>query len=124
TSLADVAAKKYPLKVSVRGQRDHPVHLLEREVLAAYGCSFEDIVSWGGEVRFDPGLPMGGSTSGVDPEVARIDLLRNGTVDALFDEAVGSWLDTALGAGFHVLPIEAHMMRKFEAMGFRRSALK
>ncbi|HEY3116130.1 MAG TPA: hypothetical protein VGK54_05260 [Chloroflexota bacterium] len=124
TSLADVAAKKYPLKVSLRGQRDHPVHLLESVVLAEYGCSFENITAWGGEVRFDPGLPMGGSTSGVDPEVARIDLLRNGTVDALFDEAIGSWLDTALAAGFHVLPIEEDMMRKFETMGFRRSMLR
>src|SRR5205814_6027528 len=78
-SLADIAAKKFPLKVTLRGQRDHPVHLLERVVLAEYGCSFEQIESWGGQIRFDPGLPSGGSTSGSDPEIARIDLLRNGT---------------------------------------------
>ncbi len=124
TSLHHVRERKYPLEVTLRGQRDHANHFLEREVLKAYGMSYEDIISWGGEVRFDPGLPNGVSTSGADIKVTRLDMIRNGTVDAMFDEAVGTWVNHALDAGFRILPLEEDIVQKLEAMGFRRSVLK
>jgi TRAP-type uncharacterized transport system substrate-binding protein len=124
TSLADVKARKYPLKVTLRGQRDHANHFLEREVLRVYGMSYEDIISWGGEVRFDAGLPNGVSTSGADIKFTRLDMLRTGTVDAMFDEAVGTWVNQALDAGFRVLSLEEEIVQKLEAMGFRRSILR
>ena len=122
-SLHDVAARKFPLKVTLRGQRDHANHFLEREVLRLYGFSYEDIISWGGEVRYDPGLPNGVSTSGADIKVTRLDMVRNGTVNAMFDEAVGTWLPQILDAGFRVLPLEEDMVQKLEQMGFRRAVL-
>jgi len=122
-SLHDVAARKFPLKVTLRGQRDHANHFLEREVLRLYGFSYEDIISWGGEVRYDPGLPNGVSTSGADIKVTRLDMVRNGTVNAMFDEAVGTWLPQILDAGFRVLPLEEDMVEKLEQMGFRRAVL-
>jgi TRAP-type uncharacterized transport system substrate-binding protein len=124
TSLADIKARKYPLKVTLRGQRDHANHFLEREVLRAYGFSYEDITAWGGEVRFDPGLPNGVSTSGADIKFTRLDMVRTGTVDAMFDEAVGTWVNHALDAGFRILPLGEEVVQKLEAMGFRRSVLK
>jgi TRAP-type uncharacterized transport system substrate-binding protein len=124
TSLHDIRERKYPLKVTLRGQRDHANHFLEREVLRAYGFSYEDIISWGGEVRFDPGLPNGVSTSGADIKVTRLDMVRNGTVDAMFDEAAGTWVGQALDAGFRILPLEEDMVQKFEEMGFRRTSIR
>jgi TRAP-type uncharacterized transport system substrate-binding protein len=123
TSLRDIATRKYPLKVTLRGQRDHANHFLEREVLRLYGFSYEDIISWGGEVRYDPGLPNGVSTSGADIKVTRLDMVRNGTVNAMFDEAVGTWISQVVDAGFRVLPLEEEMVQKLEQMGFRRSVL-
>src|SRR4051794_21706454 len=124
TSLHDVRERKYPLKVTLRGQRDHANHFLEREVLRAYGFSYDDIVSWGGEVRYDPGLPNGVSTSGADLKGTPLHMVRNGTVDAMFDEAVGTWINHALDAGFRILSLEEDIVQKLEAMGFRRSVLK
>jgi TRAP-type uncharacterized transport system substrate-binding protein len=123
-SLADIKERKYPLKVTLRGQRDHANHFLEREVLRAYGFSYEDITSWGGEVRFDPGLPNGVSTSGADIKFTRLDMIRTGTVDAMFDEAIGTWVNHALDAGFRILPLEEEIVQNLEAMGFRRSVLR
>ena len=61
TSLAQIRERRFPLKVSLRGQKDHSLHFMVRHVLSAYDFTLEDIVSWGGEVRYDPGLPDEGS---------------------------------------------------------------
>jgi TRAP-type uncharacterized transport system substrate-binding protein len=110
--------------VTIRGQRDHANHFLEREVMRAYGFSYEDIISWGGEVRFDPGLPDGTSTSGGNLTSTRLDMVRAGTVDAMFDEAVSRWINPVVDAGFRVLSIEEDVVQRLEAMGFRRSILR
>ncbi|HZT07270.1 MAG TPA: TAXI family TRAP transporter solute-binding subunit [Chloroflexota bacterium] len=123
TSLRDIKERKYPLRVTLRGQRDHANHFLERVVLGEYGITYEDIEAWGGQVRFDPGLPTGTSTSGADIAHSRIDLAREGAVDAIFDEAVGTWVGLALDAGMRILSLEEPMVQKLEAMGFRRSIL-
>ena len=48
TSFDDLKRRRYPLKVSLRGQPDHSVHLICNQVLDAYGLSLDDIVSSGG----------------------------------------------------------------------------
>src|SRR4051812_33701400 len=58
-SLAEIRDRKYPLRVSLRGQPDHAVHLVANQVLETYGYSFEDIKSWGGTVRMDEEFPNG-----------------------------------------------------------------
>ncbi len=121
TSLEDIWDQKYPLRVSLRGQRDHSNHFFEKVVLETMGFSLEDIESWGGQVRYDPGLPTGISTSGKNYEVTRIDLAKRGDVDAIFDEAVNSWVGLALDAGMRILPLKASVVEKLESMGFRRS---
>src|ERR1051325_11507888 len=50
-TLGDLKRTQYPLKVSLRGQHDHSVHMICSHVLAAYGMSFEDIERWGGTVQ-------------------------------------------------------------------------
>ncbi len=115
TSLADVKRQRYPLRVSLRAQRNHAVHLVADEVLAAAGFSLDDIRSWGGEVRYDPGLPGG------NPE--RLGAVERGEVDAVFDEASNQWTDQALDLGMRILPIDGPVLRTLEGLGFRRGTL-
>ena len=110
TSLTKIRERKYPLRLSVRGQRDHSIHLVLDELLKAAGFSYDDIVSWGGEVRYDDGLPHPTRTAAVE----------RGEVDAIFDEAANNWTNAAVDAGMRVLPIEEPILQQMESIGFRR----
>src|SRR5262245_64246717 len=57
-SLQDIRDRRFPLRVSIRGQMDHSLHLVVKEVLSAAGFSLEDVVSWGGKIRYDADLPQ------------------------------------------------------------------
>ncbi len=113
TSLADLRDKKYPLKVSLRGQRDHSVHLVVDEVLKTYGFSLEDIEKWGGQVRYDAGTPGQG----------RIQAAERGEIDAIFDEAMPTFANRALDLGWRFLPVDEPNLQRLEGMGLRRVAI-
>lgn len=49
----DRAPKVISLKVSPRARPDHSLHVIVNHVLEAAGFSLGDIVSWGGQVRYD-----------------------------------------------------------------------
>src|SRR3984885_12982711 len=78
-TLGDLKRTRYPLKVSLRGQPDHSVHLICNHVLSAYGITLDDIVSWGGKVVYNEGMPNG-------PE--RLGAVARGELDAVWDEAL------------------------------------
>lgn len=111
TSLAQIRDQRYPLKVSLRGQRDHSVHLVAQQILSVYGFSFEDIESWGGQVRYDEEMPNGPN---------RIGALERGEIDALFDEAMPMFGQRALACGARFLPVDEPELQKLEAMGLPR----
>ena len=115
TSLADIKEKRYPLRVSMRGQRDHATHLVVHEVLAAAGFSLDDIRAWGGEVRYDNDTPT------KNPN--RTGAVERGEADAIFDEAVRGWTEEALGLGMRALPIDGPVLERLEALGFRRGTM-
>ncbi|MEQ8321879.1 MAG: TAXI family TRAP transporter solute-binding subunit [Rhodospirillales bacterium] len=56
-TMRDVAEKKPPLRIAVN-QRGNMVQETNRQILAAYGVSYEDIESWGGQIVFAPGGDM------------------------------------------------------------------
>lgn len=114
-TFAEVREKRYPLRVSMRGQRDHCLHPVIDEVLKAAGFSLDDIVSWGGEIRYDDGLPMKSNRFGA---------MQNGEVDMIVDEAVRGWINTAAGAGMRVLPMTEAMLTKLEGLGLRRNVIR
>ncbi|HEX2228590.1 MAG TPA: TAXI family TRAP transporter solute-binding subunit [Candidatus Binatia bacterium] len=114
-SLREVGERRLPLRISIRGQMDHSLHLVVREVLSAAGFSLEDIVSWGGQVRYDPGLPKGPN---------RLGAVSRGEVDMIIDEAVRNWLDVALESEMQVLPMDEPMLAQLESLGFRRAVLR
>jgi hypothetical protein len=113
-SFRDIRERRYPLRVSMRGQTDHALHPIVNEVLASAGFSLDDIVSWGGQVRYDDGLPMKSNRFGA---------MLNGEVDMIIDEAVRSWVNPAAEAGMRVLPLDEFMLAKLEASGFRRAII-
>jgi TRAP-type uncharacterized transport system substrate-binding protein len=113
-SLRDIRERRPPLRVSIRGQMDHSLHLVIKEVLSAAGFSLEDIVAWGGKVRYDPGLPRVPNRLGA---VARRE------VDMIIDEAVRNWLNIALESDMRVLAMDESMLAQLEEQGFQRACL-
>lgn len=110
-TLDEVRERRYPLRISLRGQLDHSNQLLVTQVLALAGFSLDDIVSWGGSVRYDavpPAHPM------------RLDDVERGVLDALFDEAVSWWAPRALSLGMRFLRLSQPILDKLAGMGLRR----
>jgi len=113
-SLSDVVERRYPLRVSLRGQKSHSVHFVMKEVLAGAGFSLEEIVSWGGGVRYDQGLPDAPN---------RLGAVARGEVDAIFDEALAFWGNQALDLGMRLLPLEDKHLQCLDELGFRRATI-
>jgi TRAP-type uncharacterized transport system substrate-binding protein len=113
-SLREIRERRCPLRVSMRGQKDHALHPVVHEVLKTAGLSLDDIVSWGGEVRYDEGLPLKSN---------RLGAMKRGEVDMIIDEAVRGWVNAALDAGMRLLPLDEPMLGQLEALGFRRGVM-
>jgi TRAP-type uncharacterized transport system substrate-binding protein len=113
-SLHEIRERRYPLRVSMRGQKDHALHPVVHEVLKTAGFGLDDIVSWGGQVRYDEGLPLKSN---------RLGAMERGEVDMIIDEAVRGWVNAALDAGMRVLPLDEPMLVKLEALGLRRGVM-
>lgn len=108
----DIGRQRYPLKASVRDQRDHCIHLMLDHVMAASGFSASDLTAWGGALR-----------PGVRPRAPRFVAYDNGDVDAIFDEAVEEWAAAALQRGMKFLPLGEETLVRLESMGYRRGAI-
>lgn len=83
-------------------------------VLAAHGWTIGDLMSWGGSVSYDDGLPSRGD---------RVSMLARGEIDAVIDEAVGTWVDDAINVGGKILPLSRSALARLEAWGYQLSDL-
>jgi TRAP-type uncharacterized transport system substrate-binding protein len=113
-SIAEIENQKYPLRVSTRrkGKLQTTLYVIE-EVLKAYDISFRDLKRWGGKMM-----------EAASPSSAeRMDHIRSGKADAVFDEGVKSWGPTALESGMRFLPIDDAVLRKMEKIGFPSAML-
>jgi hypothetical protein len=115
TGLDDIAAARYPLRVSVRGSIDACTAIMVDVVLRAHGFSLDDIRAWGGEISFDQPMPN-------DP--SRIGRLERGEIDAIFDEGVVMWADQVAAAGARFLPLSPGHLEVLQAGGFRRALIE
>ena len=108
-SIEDIRKQKYPLRISTRrkGKLQTTLYVIE-EVLKAYDMSFAEIVRWGGKIM------EAASPSSPD----RMDSIRSGSVDAVFDEGVKSWGPLALKSAMRFLPVGDQALRKMERLGF------
>jgi TRAP-type uncharacterized transport system substrate-binding protein len=114
-SFADIRDRKYPLRVSLRGQKDHSVLLMIDQVLATYGFTLDDIRSWGGEIRYDPGMPN---------LPHRLGAAERGEVDAIWDEALHIFGNEALAAGMRFIPVDEPQLQELEAVGQHRAVIE
>jgi len=108
-SLEEIEQKKFPLRVSTRRRikQQTTIYAIE-QVLQTYGVSFRAIESWGGHVM------EAASPSSRD----RKEHIESGAADAIFDEGVKSWGESALKAGFRFLPINESAERHMQRIGF------
>jgi TRAP-type uncharacterized transport system substrate-binding protein len=110
-TLDQIREQQYPLRISLRGQMDHSNHFYTNLVLRTAGFSLEDVVNWGGTVRYDKGLPN---------TTARIEAVANGEVDAIFDEALTDWISQAASLRMRFLELGEPLLQRLEGMGLRR----
>jgi TRAP-type uncharacterized transport system substrate-binding protein len=104
-TVKDLKEKRAPLKLSVREDPTHSTLVLIDQLFALHGFSLKEFQSWGGRLMVC-GSPL--------DEKRRLEPLRAGALDAVFDEGIGTWLPLALECGFHPIdPTDA----EFEAMG-------
>jgi TRAP-type uncharacterized transport system substrate-binding protein len=103
-TIKDIKDKRFPLKVSVREDPTHSTLVLIDQAFALHGFSLAELQSWGGQ------LVLCGSP--FDPR--RMEPLRSGAIDAVFDEGIKTWLPEALECG--LAPIEI-APAEFEALG-------
>jgi len=115
TTFSDIRARKFPLRVSLRGQPDHSLHVIINHVLAAAGFSLDDVRSWGGDVRYDGGMPYGAN---------RIGAIERGEIDAIFDEGASAWGNMALELGMTFLSLDDAILRRLESVGLRRGVME
>lgn len=122
TTLDEIRERRYPLRVSLRGQMDHSNHFYTEQVLSVCGFSLADIESWGGRVQYDPGLPDGQGlwNDGSTKVSTRLDAVERGEVNAVFDEAIITWAHRAKSLNMRFLELGEHRLTQLEALGLRR----
>jgi len=117
-SLGEIKRKKYPLRLSTghttkRALSHSPTMFTVTAVMKAAGFTLADIKKWGGKIQSvsRPSHP--------DRRAA----IEDGTIDAIFDEGIKSWGQTAVDQGFRYLPVEGKVLDRLTAMGYRRSVV-
>jgi TRAP-type uncharacterized transport system substrate-binding protein len=114
TSFSDIGRRRFPLRVSLRAQPDHSLHLIIDHVLKAAGFTLADIISWGGNVRYDAGMAYGPT---------RIGAIMRGEIDAIFDEGASAWGNMALEIGMKFLSLDEDILQEIEPSGLRRGTI-
>jgi TRAP-type uncharacterized transport system substrate-binding protein len=118
SSLTEIKQKKIPLRLATRetGARaiaESPTMFTVDAVMKAAGFTLADLKRWGGKIH---------SVERPSDPRRRAAIVR-GDVNAVFDEGIKSWGQTALDHGFHYLPIEGAVLKRLAAMGYRPSVV-
>jgi TRAP-type uncharacterized transport system substrate-binding protein len=109
-SLADIKAKRIPLKLSTREDPTHSTRDLINQVLGLYAYSLADLESWGGRLQLNGG----------PGDARRLKAIADGAVDAIFDEGLALWLGHALAHGYRPLTLEPEIFKHLGEIGWRR----
>lgn len=118
TSLAQIRKEHIPLRLSTGQTTKHalmhsPTMFTVTAVMKAAGFTLANIRKWGGKIQSvsRPSHP--------DRRAA----IENGTINAVFDEGIKSWGQTALDHGFRYLPVDGKILERLVAMGYRPSVV-
>ena len=109
-SLAEVAARRFPLRLSTREDPTHSTRELIDQLFGCYGFSLNELKKWGGELQ----------TNGGPGDPRRLAALREGSVDAVMDEGLALWFEHALAAGYRPLAPEPQTFAALAELGWRR----
>jgi len=109
-SMLDVKKAKYPLQMSLREDPTHSTLVLVDQLFRFYGMTIAEIESWGGKVH----------TCGPPGDKRRLEAMRAGTIDAVFDEGIRTWLHVALDNGYVPIELEADAFAHMGKLGWRR----
>jgi len=114
TSLAQIKKERIPLSLSTGPATRaafvrSPTMFTVGAVMKAAGFTVADIRRWGGKIRSVP-RPS-------HPE--RRAAIESGAVNAVFDEGIKSWGQTAVDHGFRFLPVEGAILKRMVALGYR-----
>jgi TRAP-type uncharacterized transport system substrate-binding protein len=113
-SLREAFDNKIPLRISTRSSGvGNTTHYTISRILACYGVSFASFKRWGGTVEELPRPSMPQRLRGV----------QRGTVNAVFDEGINTWLSAALDCDFELLPLDSAVIRQMEALGYRQAVI-
>jgi NMT1-like family len=117
-SLAQIKKERIPLRLSTGNTTQaflthSPTMFTVSAVMKAAGFTLADIRKWGGRIQSvsRPSHP--------DRRAA----IENGTINAVFDEGIKSWGQTALDHGFRYLPVEGEILKRLVAVGYRPSVV-
>jgi len=110
-SVADIKAKQYPLRVSVREDPTHSTIVLIDQIFALHDFKLADIESWGGKLV---------RCGGPGDERRRMQPMARGEIDAIFDEGIKPWLAAALAAGLVPIGFDAAEYDQLSKLGWRR----
>jgi TRAP-type uncharacterized transport system substrate-binding protein len=117
-SLAQIAKERIPLRLSTGNTSSAWIKyslsmFTVAAVMKAAGFTFANLRQWGGKIQSvaRPSHPD------------RREAIEKGTINAIFDEGIKSWGQSAIDAGFRYLPVEGPILRKLTAIGYRRSFL-
>jgi TRAP-type uncharacterized transport system substrate-binding protein len=118
TSLAQIGKEKIPLRVSTgripkNDLTASATMFTVAVVLKAAGVSLAQLRKWGGKFHSAP-RPS---------HPSRRASIESGAVNAVFDEGIKSWGQTAVDNGFRFLPIDGHVLKRVSEYGYRRSFL-
>ena len=118
TSLAEIKQQKIPLRVSTgylpkSDLAGSATMFTVAATLRAAGFSLADIRKWGGKIHSVPRPSYPGRRAAIE----------SGTINAVFDEGIKSWGQTALDNGFRYLPVDGAVLRSLKALGYRPSAM-
>lgn len=115
-SLAHIRQERFPLLLSTGPASAHalaesPTMFTVACVLKAAGFALGDIRKWGGKIQ------SVSRPSHLDRRAA----IENRSVNAVFDEGIKSWGQTAVDNGFRYLPLDGDILKRLTAMGYRPS---
>ncbi len=114
TSLEQIKKERIPLKLSTgpTGKLDmieSPVTYMVHSALKAAGFTVADLRRWGGKIQEVSRPSHPDRRAGIE----------KGTINAVFDEGIKSWGQTAVDHGFRYLPIGGVVLKRLKAMGYR-----
>jgi len=118
TSLTQIRKERIPLRLSTgtisqEWIKYSPTMFTVAAVMKAAGFTFANLRQWGGKIQ--------SVTRPSHPD--RREAIEKGTIDAIFDEGIKSWGQSAIDAGFRYLPVEGPILRRLTAIGYRQSFL-